>query len=202
MEKSKLADAPNLADLGRLAELIRQRNENEKLITAITNRPAQIGHIGEYIASRIFAITLAKSATEPGMDGRFDSGPLAGQSVNVKMYAKRTGILDINSDPNKRPDYYLVLAGPKSAAASSKGQPHPWVIEEVFLFEAKLLIEQIENRGVEIGIPTSVISKEWEEARIYPVDSESYPLSEKQKQALCLFGSRPESDLPVLPPVK
>ncbi|MCY4325360.1 MAG: hypothetical protein OXC81_04995, partial [Betaproteobacteria bacterium] len=83
MEKSKLADAPNLADLGRLAELIRQRNENEKLITAITNQPAQIGHIGEYIASQIFDITLAKSATEPGMDGRFASGPRAGESVNV-----------------------------------------------------------------------------------------------------------------------
>ena len=202
MENSEAVDADSSTKLGRLAELIRERNENEKLITAIINRPAQIGHIGEYIASQIFKIALAESATEPGIDGHFTSGPLAGQSVNVKMYAKRDGLLDINSDPKKRPDYYLVLAGPKSAATSSRGKTRPWIIEEVFLFAARPLIERLEDRRVKIGIAASVIDNEWEQARIYPADSQLYPLAEEQKQALCLFGLRPESDLPVLPPVK
>ncbi len=57
--------------LERLSDLIRQRNENEVEITHIIGRPAQIGHVGEYLASAIFNIALEESATTPGYDGRF-----------------------------------------------------------------------------------------------------------------------------------
>ena len=65
----------NAAGLERLADLIRERNANEVAITRIVGRPAQLGHIGEYIASRIFDIELEQDAAHRGSDGQFRSGP-------------------------------------------------------------------------------------------------------------------------------
>ena len=45
-------------DLQRLAELIRARNATKVEITSIIHRPAQIGHIGEYIASIFLSIKI------------------------------------------------------------------------------------------------------------------------------------------------
>ena len=183
----------DLADLRALAELIRERNENEVAISGIIGRPALLGHIGEYVASRIFDIELHESAVHPGSDGRFQSDPLVGKSVDIKTYAKRDGSLDIN--PKRAPDYYLVLAGPKETATSSKGVARPWGINEVFLFEARPLIARLRERKVKIGIATSVTEKEWERARIFPssdVDSFEAPelrISEAQKTVLRLFDS-------------
>jgi len=53
-----------LDELKRLAELIRKKNEIEREITRIINRPALIGHVGEFMASKIFDIELAESAAE------------------------------------------------------------------------------------------------------------------------------------------
>ena len=75
--------------------MIRQRSEVEVAITRIIGRPAQIGHIGEYIAAKVFRIALAPSASEKGYDGRFEDGPPQGRTVNIKWYAKREGVLDI-----------------------------------------------------------------------------------------------------------
>ena len=110
-------------DMEDLAHLLIARNANEIGITRIIGRPAQLGHIGEFIASRIFDIELEESAVHPGSDGRFRSGPLAGKSVNIKMYGKREGVLD--TCPEYLPDYYLVLTGHKSTAMSSKGDSGP-----------------------------------------------------------------------------
>jgi len=117
-------------DLESLALLIRQRNEVEVEITRIIGRPAQLGHIGEYVAARVFRIALASSAAEKGHDGQFEDGPLKGRTVNIKWYAKREGILDILS--MSLPDFYLVLAGPHEPAGSSKGTSRPWLITSVF----------------------------------------------------------------------
>ena len=173
-------------DLQRLAEFIRARNATEVEITRIIDRPAQIGHVGEYIASRVFDIALERSAVNPGSDGRFRSGPLAGKSVNVKMYGKRERRLDIR--PEYLPGYFLVLTGPKSTAMDSKGRPRPWVVNDVFLFEAQPLIDRLRDRGVKLGVATSVREVEWKAARIYPVSSGS-PLTLKQAQqdAIRLF---------------
>ena len=51
-------------ELQTLAGLIRRRNEVAREITAVIQRPAQIGHIGEFIASRVFDIELEASAGE------------------------------------------------------------------------------------------------------------------------------------------
>ena len=97
-----------------LANLIHNRNKIAEEISLIIDRPAQIGHIGEFIASKIFQITLAESASEKAIDGYFSSGTLQGKSVNIKWYAKRENMLDIT--PDALPDYYLVMTGPKSPA--------------------------------------------------------------------------------------
>lgn len=69
-----------------LPGLIRERNRNRDPHPRDNRPPVSIGHLGEY-ASQIFNIRLAESATHDAVDGWFDSGPLAGKSVNIKWYA-------------------------------------------------------------------------------------------------------------------
>ena len=58
-------------------------------------------------------------------------------------------------NPEAHPDFYLVLAGPKSGPISSRGTIRPWVISSVFLFEAEELVNAL--GGARIGIATSVL---------------------------------------------
>ncbi len=174
-------------DLERLALLIRQRNDTEVEITRIIGRPAQIGNIGEYIAARVFKIALASSATEKGYDGHFEEGPLRGRTVNVKWYAKREGLLDI--EPRSLPDFYLVLTGPPSPAVSSKGTPRPWLISSVCLFDAHGLVDELVKAGVKVGIATSVRKRLWDAAELWPNQRNTMlPLTDGQRRMLRLFG--------------
>ena len=93
-----------MKDLVRLAELLKQRNAVEQEITALIGRPVTTGHLGEYIASKIFRIALAESASQNGIDGHFLDGPLAGRSVNVKFYLKHDGLIAIS--PDALPGFY------------------------------------------------------------------------------------------------
>ncbi len=154
-------------DLVQLAGLIRQSNIISDQIAALIKRPAEMGHIGEYIASKIFNIKLLESASHKSIDGHFVDGPLAGRSVNIKWYGKREGLLDIA--PTTLPDFYLVLAGPKSSAASSRNTTRPKIINFVFLFETTELVRKLTTRKVKIGIATSITQQVWSEAEIYPV---------------------------------
>jgi hypothetical protein len=124
------------------------------------------GHLGEWIASRIFGIVLEESAATEGFDGRFHSGPLQGCTVNIKWYMKRTGLLDTTAFPGL--DYYLVLTGPPSPSGSSRGISRPWCIQAVFLFEARQLNAEQAARGVRSGIASSVIRQRWDAAELYP----------------------------------
>ncbi len=172
-------------EMEQLANLIKKRNMLENEITALIGRPAQIGHIGEYIAAEVFKIALEESAARKGIDGHFIDKPLAGRSVNIKWYAKREGMLDITQSPL---DYFLVLAGPKSKTMNSRGQVRPWLIDSVFLFEANPLITQLKNRKVAIGIATSVEQQLWDNAEIYPEQKNlTYMLSDEQRKILALF---------------
>lgn len=174
-------------DLVRLASLIRQRNAAETEITQIIGRPAALGHLGEHVASRIFGIALARSATEKGIDGHFASGPLQGRSVNVKWYAKQEGMLDIARE--SVPDYYLVLTGPRSPAAPSRGLSRPWVIAAVYLFDARLLSTHLETHAVKVGVATSVREGLWEQAEIYPMPRNAIlSVSDEQRHLLGLFA--------------
>ncbi len=173
-------------ELFQLAALIKQSNTIADEIAALIGRPAEIGHIGEYIASKIFHITLAESASYKSIDGYFIDGPLTGRSVNIKCYAKWESVLDIT--PNALPDFYLVLAGPKSGALSSRGTTRPRVIEYVFLFNATELVAALIARKVKIGDSTSVVQQLWLQAEVYPAQRNmTVVLSEEQRKLLALF---------------
>jgi hypothetical protein len=172
--------------LVHLAELIKKKNEIDSEIASIIDRPATIGHVGEYIASKLLKIQLEQSASQKGIDGYFVDGPLVGKSVNIKWYTKRSGLLDIT--PESLPDYYLVLTGPRAPASSSKGTILPWVIQEVFLFNSDELVQSLRARKVKIGIATSVVSGRWEKAMIYPHGNNHHlSLTDEQIRDLSLF---------------
>ncbi len=171
-----------------LANLLSKRNVIDFEISQIIGRPAEKGHVGEYIASQIFDIELSDSATNKGSDGCFQTGNLSNKQVNVKFYGKREGILDVNITSSP-PDYYLVFTGPYSPASSSKGTSRPWVIESVFLFDHKKLFEILKNKGLQIGVATSVSKEHWQKAELYPNNTnDSILLSDEQKASLSIFN--------------
>lgn len=182
-----------MKDLEHLAQLIRDKTAIESRISEIVGRPALIGHVGEYIASRLFSIDLHQSATTKGSDGLFRNAPLTGKTVNVKWYGRLEFVLDIN--PLGVPDYFLVLCGPRGSVAS-RGGVRPWLIDAVYLFDAPPLVESLRAIGVKIGVATSVRSATWDAAEIYPAANNlSLVLNETQRRALSLFGTsweRPE----------
>jgi hypothetical protein len=176
-------------DLLQLARLIQTRNQTERQITALIGRPAALGHIGEYIASQVFNITLEQSAAHKRSDGYFRDGPLKGYTVNIKWYAFQEGLLDIT--PEALPDYYLVLTGLKSAAVTSRKRVRPWTIERVFLFEAQALANELQQIGVKLGVATSVRQYLWQNAEIYPtLQDHLLQVSQTQREALALFRFR------------
>ena len=174
-------------ELLKLAELIAQRNKISEKIAAIVGRPAQVGHVGEFISSIIFDIKLEESATKKAIDGYFRTGTLAGKSVNVKWYGKQESTLDIT--PHLLPDYYLVMTGPKSPASSSRGDVRPWLVKYVYLFDAENLVSDLSQRNLKIGIATSVRQSYWKDAEIYPhQQNQNYIVTEEQKEMLQIFG--------------
>jgi len=135
----------------RIAALLRERNSIDASIAKVIDRPVTAGHLGEWIASRIFDIALEESAATQGFDGRFRSGALRGCTVNIKWYMKRTGLLETTEFPDL--DYYLVFTGPPSPAGSSRGISRPWGTQAVFLFEAREVRAGQAARGVRSGRP-------------------------------------------------
>lgn len=173
--------------VARIAEILSRRNALDEQIAAIIQRPMTAGHLGEWIAARIFGIALEASAVAPGIDGRFKSGPLQGRTVNVKWYLKREGLLDLTDWETL--DFYLVLAGPASAAVSSHGSTRPWCITSVYLFDAGQVRRELLARGVRIGTASSVKAAQWAAAEIYPrPHNPLLPVTPEQAQLLRLFA--------------
>jgi hypothetical protein len=181
--------AIEVAELRTLGELLTQRNRIDHAIAHVLKRPAERGHIGEFIASRVFAITLEPSAANRGYDGRFASGPLAGRTVNIKLYGKREGLLDLTENSNA--DFYLVMCGPKGAATSSREATRDLVIESIYVFEAQQLVPQLRTRGVKIGVATSVANQYWDAAEVFPRPSNRrLILDAEQRAALAAFAPK------------
>lgn len=172
-------------ELAQIAGLLHERNRIDARIAEVIHRPMTSGHLGEWIASQVFDIELEQSASAKAFDGRFRTGPLSGKTVNVKWYLKREGILDITDAETL--DYYLVMTGPTSTAASSAGSTRPWCIETVYLFDAQRLLAEQHARGVALGVASSVPNRFWVEAESYPAANPVLPLSPEQAKALSLF---------------
>lgn len=177
-----------MSEIEKIAALLAKRNEIDLEISKIIDRPSLAGHIGEYIASKILKIKLADSTTAKGFDGIFSDGPLMGKTVNIKIYGKREGLLDIS--PENLADYYLVLTGPKLEPVTSRGSSRPLVISNVYLFEMTKLVKELRERGVKIGVATSVAKHLWEEAEIYPHKiNDKLELLEEQVRRFKLFAT-------------
>ncbi len=153
-------------ELRTIANLLRERNAIDAKIAAIIGHPTTAGHLGEWIAARIFGIELERSATSAAFDGRFASGALHGRTVNVKWYLKREGPLDVID--SEALDYYLVLTGPAAPATHSRGAVRPWTLESVYLFDARQLLGELRASGVKIGVASSVRISQWAAGEIYP----------------------------------
>jgi hypothetical protein len=174
-------------DLARIATLLSERNQIDAVIAGVIGRPLTSGHLGEWIASRIFDIELESSASAAAIDGRFRSGGLSGRTVNVKWYLKREGLLDLTQADVL--DYYLVLAGPRGAAASSRGLTRPWQIDSVHLFDARALAADLLARGRRIGVASSVRNDVWNAAEVHPrPNNQRLQLQPEQVEALRLFS--------------
>ncbi|HOD84787.1 MAG TPA: hypothetical protein PKG77_25505 [Phycisphaerae bacterium] len=170
-----------------LARLIAEHNAVIRSIARLIGRPANIGNVGEYIAGVAFDIQLQESANNKSYDGRFRSGPLAGQSVNVKWYSQQQTSLDLTETP---PDWYLVLVGPPAAKKTMVKWAGQWAIESVFLFNGPSLTDTLRRNGCLIGLASSVRREYWERARVYPcATTTSLQLTADQLRLLGLFSS-------------
>lgn len=177
-----------MKEIVELSKLIEQRNNIDYQIKEIINRPAITGHIGEFIASKIFAIELMTSASAKSIDGKFRTGDLEGKTVNIKFYPKKENTLDVKDKNSQPPDYYLVLTGPCSKELSSLGKTRPLGINFVYLFESNDLLHKLKKRKVKIGVATSVLQDYWNLAEIYPEQRvKSIQISSEQKRLLALF---------------
>lgn len=174
-------------ELAELAALLRERNALDARLGRLVDRPASTGHIGEWIAARVFHIALESAANAAGYDGHFTTGRLTGRTVNVKTYGKREGLLDMNSMAPL--DYYLVFTGPKVAATSSRGTLRPFCIDAVYLFDAHRLCVELGERGVKLSEATSVRAVHWDEAEVYPrPNNPLLILSDAQRRQLAMFS--------------
>ncbi len=173
-------------DLARLAQLLKVRNDIDAVIASHIGRPAEWGHIGEYIAASVFGIVLHRFANHPGTDGVFLAGPQGGRSVNIKWYGALENVLDLAL--TSTPDTYLVLTGPPRAASSVRGLPRPLIITFAFLFDAHELHTALTARGVRLGAATPITQPFWDIAEIYPRPrNKRLPLSPEQRALLELF---------------
>lgn len=84
-------------EIEQVAELLHERNAIDEKIAKIISRPMTAGHLGEWLAAKIFGIELEPTAVTAAFDGRFTSGHLQGRTVNVKWYLKREGLLDLTN---------------------------------------------------------------------------------------------------------
>jgi len=176
-----------MSNLPRLAELLKARNTVESNIATLIGLPVNIGSVGDYIASTIFGITHEEPTSHRVIYDRFSCGPLAGHTVDVQWHARREGDLSLKTDTPL--DYYLIMTGPKAGVNTARSLVNPWVIESVFLFDARELLTALHERGVQIGSRTSVIAELWDRAEIYPHQhNKRLILSEEQRQLLALFG--------------
>ena len=73
--------------------------------------------------------------------------------------------------------------------ASSRGTLRPFCIQTVFLFDAHRLRGELRDRGVKIGIATSVRKAQWEPAEVFPRSNNPLlVLTSPQRRRLEMFA--------------
>lgn len=188
-ERSYVRKGGAVDSLSILAKLLAKRNVIDEQISRVIGRPATTGHIGEFIAALIFDIELFESANNRAADGIFRSGPFRGKSVDVKFYGKQEGLLAVQQV--LQPDYFLVLAGPRGPATSSRGSSRLLVIDHVYLFEGKSLADDVRRRHGKFSVAVGFRASMWEAAEIFPTPrNDLYCLSDGQRALIAAFASK------------
>lgn len=94
----------------------------------------------------------------------------------------------MNIHPQRSPDFYLVMAGPRQESSTTRALVNPWLITSVHLFESSELLAALHERGVQIGSHTSIINQFWERSEIFPqLHNQSLLLTDEQRQLLQMF---------------
>jgi hypothetical protein len=113
--------------------------------------------------------------------------------LNPPPWPRRTARLDMTESAAL--DFYLVLTGPRAAAVSTRSSTRPWHIDAVYLFHAADLLEHQHARNIKIGVATSVLNSQRENAEIFPKPRNPLlPLSPAQASLLRLFADPGESE--------
>ena len=74
------------------------------------------------------------------------------------------------------------------SATNKEGKSRPMIISNAYLFDMKRLMPTLKQRGVKIGVATSVIKEQWNRAEIYPQNRcNTITLDETQRKLLRLF---------------
>lgn len=84
-------------------------------------------------------------------------------------------------------DYYLVMTGPKATATDVR-TIRPWRIDAVYLFDARLLLAELRDRGVKVGVASGVREAQWLEAEVYPARNPVLHLGDKRRVLLAQFS--------------
>ena len=154
-------------NLNSLAKLIKNRNLIDKEISKIIDRPAEKGHIAEFIAFKVFPIKMHENKSTKDFDGFFTDGDLKGKKVDIKYHSVNEYLLNLNS--NVEYDVFLlVFTGPYKPAASSKGQTRPFCISNVYLFNEMKLCEELRGERVKVGVAASVKKEHWDNSEVFP----------------------------------
>ena len=90
-------DAAALDELTDLADLLAQRIALDARIGAIIGRPSPCRAHGGVDRLEGLRHPTRRLCRPKAIDGRFRSGPLAGKTVNIKIYGKREGLLEFRS---------------------------------------------------------------------------------------------------------
>jgi len=176
----------------RLADLIETRNQEDELISCLIGRPPLRRDLALFLASCIFDIKLELPPSCNQFDGRFRSGPLAEKTVIVQWRPEHDGSIDIK--PDYVPDAYLVFVGPRSDPAAPPAA-RPLVIQEVFVFDGRSLVQGQLARHEPLGPASVVPSRIWDAARVYRTCRWSpLTLSTLQVYILERFGRRAVDD--------
>ena len=178
----------SMNSIGKLADLLKDRNKIDQQIAGIISRPAEKGHISEWIASKVFSIELNRNRNEKGYDGIFTEGSLKGKKVDIKYYTVNQHQIDLNPEISEDV-YLLILTGPHRSA-SSENQYRQFCISDIYLFNERELCDKLKS-GVRVGKATSVKEGYWDRRKIYPENKLDFGLCMKS-EALRFFCCKQE----------
>jgi hypothetical protein len=75
------------------------------------------------------------------------------------------------------------------ALTSTRGTLRAFCIDAVYLFDVHRLHTELEERGVKVGVVTSVRATHWEQAELYPrSNNQLLVVSEAQRHQLAMFA--------------